>query len=1671
MPRQKALPRELSMQGEDPAYVTPNDARGEPVYVNPTHTGIEREGPTLLALCLVPPCSQAAMPRQKALPRELSMQGEDPAYVTPNDARGEPVYVNPSGNLADAENVIYERSAADASEDEPEYLTLKDDTGDKGDQPRYTTLKVDALEGMKTAREGGEGSEQPPAEADVLAAGDSGILKHLYQRMTALERGFRTISITLGLMYLVNLALVIYITAAGYQPSSQPARQPSRAEEILTVPKEVLPLLKFLAGELGGTGETWQRPGKTWQQPGKTWQQPGGVSGETWQQPGTGETNASRDPPTTPNSLKDAGFRTATFTTLGATGRAGPTSLGAHYRGQDHEKLVTLQDGIQFFTVPETGNYRIEVAGAAGGWDSANSNKDNRGYGAMMRGNFKLHKGEVLKILIGQEGAETKGGLSSGGGGGTFVARFNNTPLIIAGGGGGMQWLSRQYASCDGTTLPSGQRSYLGVKGREGNASDEVNAGGGRQFGARGSGTSGGEGGYAFMNGGKGGRGTGYNTDGGFGGGGGAYAPAKGSGGGGGYSGGGRGPNAGLCECGGGGGSFNAGTDKSGRNGKNDGPGYAVITAIRGNTFQHHTPTDICREKFESNFEEKCPVDKSADLCRPWGRQVTSLFPETENLFIWLQVNIAITVWLLNGHCEMPRLAEQGEDPAYVTPNDARGEPVYVNPPGDLTQDVLPGRPGESDTDAEPMYLTLKSDSANSFKVQGDEEKGSAAALPDKLSHRFTALETSFRRLYLMTGFAFLVNLAILITVYTTGQLSPDVTHHQTEVTPQVQWEAPNRANGMIMTMSTMIEMTMESWNMYSPPPTETGLRTETVSQWSSDAPRAQKDAGFVTATFTTLGATGRAGPTSLGAHYRGQDHEKLVTLQDGIQLFTVPETGDYRIEVAGAAGGWDYHSLNASVRGHGAMMSGTFRLYKGEVLKILVGQEGLDSTRWFSSGGGGGTFVTRFNNTPLIIAGGGGGIEWLEQRFVTCDGTTLTSGQTSYRGEARMAGSLAGRRFGGSGTSGGEGGHAFVNGGQGGRALHNGADGGFGGGGGAYGNSKGSGGGGGYSGGGRGPCSVCECGGGGGSFNAGTDAGGQNGTNAGPVTSKNGRKQVRCSGRDFAPLPRLTHQKDMQRRPGNCFSGRAGERPAYETPHGPTGDPGYESPHDAPGDPVYENPAGSLPDGSPNVGHTGTSGSAEASTRNQEVPGSNPDMPPIWERPGYETPHDASRGPGYESPHDVPGDPVYENPTGSLPDAGGEKPGSLPGFLQRASSRIKGEISLESRFTCNLTFGIQTWPLESNHLRLSLVLMYLVNLVLVTYITGFLLSSDPVSCQSPSSPPSLILPEPNTSGPVGFGVPAPPRPSQTAWRPTSFPHLPPGSKHRHGGSGFRNATFTTLGATGRAGPTSLGAHYRGQDHEKLVTLQDGIQLFIVPETGDYRIEAAGAAGGWDSRDNIYFGHGTNPSARGRGALMEGTFQLRKGEVLKILVGQEGEVLKILVGQEGLKNKANFAAGGGGGTFVTRWCDDIPLVIAGGGGGIEWLQTRFESCDGTTLPSGQAGYLGEKGRAGRPEDQTNAGGSEGQGATEGRGYAGGGGGGFLTNGGSGLEFAPGAVTSGGEGGYAFVNGGQGGRGLYNVKSDYIKLPVALPLVRSPSLATSPFQQPFHWRGPCKVQYL
>ena len=155
-------------------------------------------------------------------------------------------------------------------------------------------------------------------------------------------------------------------------------------------------------------------------------------------------------------------------------------------------------------------------------------------------------------------------------------------------------------------------------------------------------------------------------------------------------------------------------------------------------------------------------------------------------------------------------------------------------------------------------------------------------------------------------------------------------------------------------------------------------------------------------AVFTNLGATGRYGPTTLGSHYTGQDHDSRVTLSSGIQQWTVPYTGKYRIEAVGAAGGYGRSSNNGQFRGRGARMIGTFSLARGEIVRILVGQEGGINRADYAAGGGGGTFVVRGSNTPLIVAGGGGGIEQARSRHAGCDasiGTTGNPGQRSWSG------------------------------------------------------------------------------------------------------------------------------------------------------------------------------------------------------------------------------------------------------------------------------------------------------------------------------------------------------------------------------------------------------------------------------------------------------------------------------------------------------------------------------------------------------------------------------------------------------------------------------------------------------------------------------------------------
>ncbi|XP_066026855.1 uncharacterized protein [Pocillopora verrucosa] len=255
--------------------------------------------------------------------------------------------------------------------------------------------------------------------------------------------------------------------------------------------------------------------------------------------------------------VKEPEFK-AVFTNLGSTAAGGPSSIGSHYTGQDHDGQVTVSSGIQSWTVPYSGEYRIEAIGGAG-WYGKNSVVQNGGRGAKLIGNFILTKDEIVRILVGHKGKRGPNSkTTSGGGGGTFVVRGSNTPLIIAGGGGGIKNMSEQHSGCDAsisTTGNAGYSSSLGSEGTGGNGGGSAGGGGGGG-GFHGNGRGGGKGGKGFLNGGKGGT---YN--GGFGGGGGNPAYSGGAGGGGGYSGGAGGVNE-DPSCGGGGGSFNSGTNQ-----------------------------------------------------------------------------------------------------------------------------------------------------------------------------------------------------------------------------------------------------------------------------------------------------------------------------------------------------------------------------------------------------------------------------------------------------------------------------------------------------------------------------------------------------------------------------------------------------------------------------------------------------------------------------------------------------------------------------------------------------------------------------------------------------------------------------------------------------------------------------------------------------------------------------------------------------------------------------------------------------------------------------------------------------------------------------------------------------------------------------------------------------
>lgn len=109
-----------------------------------------------------------------------------------------------------------------------------------------------------------------------------------------------------------------------------------------------------------------------------------------------------------------------------------------------------------------------------------------------------------------------------------------------------------------------------------------------------------------------------------------------------------------------------------------------------------------------------------------------------------------------------------------------------------------------------------------------------------------------------------------------------------------------------------------------------------------------------------------------------------------------------------------------------------------------------------------------------------------------------------------------------------------------------------------------------------------------------------------------------------------------------------------------------------------------------------------------------------------------------------------------------------------------------------------------------------------------------------------------------------------------------------------------------------------------------GYQVWTVPRTGPYQITAAGSRSGliwvYSNLANVTYGN-----AHGRGAVIQGVFNLTRGQKITMVAGQPSAN----TAQTGTYS----TPGGGGGSFVALgniasdgFANLIPLVIAGGGG-------------------------------------------------------------------------------------------------------------------------------------------
>ena len=197
--------------------------------------------------------------------------------------------------------------------------------------------------------------------------------------------------------------------------------------------------------------------------------------------------------------------------------------------------------------------------------------------------------------------------------------------------------------------------------------------------------------------------------------------------------------------------------------------------------------------------------------------------------------------------------------------------------------------------------------------------------------------------------------------------------------------------------------------------------------------------------------------------------------------------------------------------------------------------------------------------------------------------------------------------------------------------------------------------------------------------------------------------------------------------------------------------------------------------------------------------------------------------------------------------------------------------------------------------------------------------------------------------------------------------------------------TFTNAGLYGKDGPdltatkTAYGASgwWQTSTNFNQVSGKQGFQLWTVPSTGTYTIEAKGAQGGYRNTGTTYNANNT-AVAPGNGATVKATFALTKGATVVLIVGQSAP----------REPHWPSGIGGGGASWVLKpgafTSNNDVYLVAGGGGGSGSANYVTSTPQGGHANGSSQGTLGVGGNRGDPGVR-NAGGGAGW-TSDGQGY-------------------------------------------------------------------------------------